>query len=326
MLHIIPTIDYEIFGNGNGDVNKHIINPANKMLEICDLLDIKLTIMFEVYEYLCFKKFDKELKVDLNYSPATLIKNQITKAYSSGHDIELHIHPQFKDMDYINGKFSIYNYKLSVLNMDTESCYDLIKKGLDTLNEVINRPNYKCVALRLSNMPWIQPPKNTIDAMKRLGLTFHSLDVIHTPPKQGFWELENSGIYELPINTMPVQLPYFLTIQRMITTLYIWLYSPPKILLEKNGEYLKNGGLFSKFDLSKLTTNQMLQHVEYSIAKFDFEHYEVPLIIIGHTKDFLNYRHFENFLRIVKKKYIITDSNIKFSTIQEFYSEVKLQS
>ena len=36
MKNILLTLDYELFGNGNGDVFKHIIEPTNILLALAE--------------------------------------------------------------------------------------------------------------------------------------------------------------------------------------------------------------------------------------------------------------------------------------------------
>ena len=51
MIPLILSLDYEIFGNGAGDVIRDVIEPTQRMLRICDRHGAKMTIMFEVGEY-----------------------------------------------------------------------------------------------------------------------------------------------------------------------------------------------------------------------------------------------------------------------------------
>lgn len=51
MKTLLFTLDYELYGNGSGDVFKHIIEPTDKILGIVEKYNAKLTIFFEVIEY-----------------------------------------------------------------------------------------------------------------------------------------------------------------------------------------------------------------------------------------------------------------------------------
>ena len=51
--------------------------------------------MFEVAEYWTFKKYDNHLTKKLGYSPSQMMEQQAIKAIMQGHDVQLHIHPQW---------------------------------------------------------------------------------------------------------------------------------------------------------------------------------------------------------------------------------------
>jgi hypothetical protein len=97
---IVLSVDYEIFGNGTGDVRQHIIDPTERMARICEEHHVPLCIFFEVEEYLGFVRHRDVLKNDLGYDPATLIRDQIVSLMRRGHDVQLHLHPQWYNATY----------------------------------------------------------------------------------------------------------------------------------------------------------------------------------------------------------------------------------
>ncbi|HEY2082401.1 MAG TPA: hypothetical protein VGI88_06410 [Verrucomicrobiae bacterium] len=88
-------MDYEIFGNGAGDVRQHVIDPTARMARLCEKYGAPLTVFFEVEEYLAFERHRTALVAALGYDPAGLIREQIVSLARSGHDIQLHLHPQW---------------------------------------------------------------------------------------------------------------------------------------------------------------------------------------------------------------------------------------
>ena len=76
-----------------------IIEPTNRILDICNRNGAKLTIMFEVAEYWAFKQYDDHLTNKLGYSPSQEMEQQAIKAIIQGHDVQLHIHPQWQRPD-----------------------------------------------------------------------------------------------------------------------------------------------------------------------------------------------------------------------------------
>ena len=65
------------------------------MARLCEKYGAPLTVFFEVEEYLAFEKFRDALWQQLGYDPAALIRQQIIALAKAGHDIQLHLHPQW---------------------------------------------------------------------------------------------------------------------------------------------------------------------------------------------------------------------------------------
>lgn len=95
MSHLILSVDYEVFGNGTGDVRQHVVEPTERMADLCRRAGVPLVVFFEVEEYLAFEKYAKPLKADLGYDPAKLVRDQVTALSRQGHDFQLHLHPEW---------------------------------------------------------------------------------------------------------------------------------------------------------------------------------------------------------------------------------------
>jgi hypothetical protein len=112
--HVVVSVDYEIFGNGEGDVRQHVVDPTERMAKLCEKYGAVLTVFFEVEEYLAFEKFRDALVKQLGYDPAALIRAQIVDLVKRGHDIQLHLHPEWHGADYKNGKWILQRDKMTV--------------------------------------------------------------------------------------------------------------------------------------------------------------------------------------------------------------------
>jgi hypothetical protein len=93
--HLLLTVDYEIFGNGSGDVRQHIVDPTERMARACERHGVPLTVFFEAEEYVAFEQNAARLRASLGYDPAELIRQQVADLARRGHDFQLHLHPQW---------------------------------------------------------------------------------------------------------------------------------------------------------------------------------------------------------------------------------------
>jgi len=317
MINIIVTVDYEIFGNGRGDVKTHMIKPMDEIFDICDKHSVNITVFFEVMEYLAFKKYDDLLKKRLGYSPKEEIEKQIIQAYRDGHDIQLHIHPQFRNMRYDGNRFKLDKDVKPYLDLNPDEIEEILRPGMETLESIVKSKDYNVRALRLSNIGWREVPENTIKPMKNLGLNTHSLSDKTPDNKKGYWEMGNE-VYEFPIHSKASSYLEFLDIRKLFTYFYIWSHTDVKILnndKKRKKDKTKDGKDFrSKWDFSKLTVEEMKDYLDLAKERYDHKEHEVPLVMIGHTKDFFNRKNFERFLKMVKN----SENQVRFETMNGF--------
>jgi len=174
-IKVIISGDYEIFGNGTGDVRRCMIEPTNDILDICNKYGAKFTIFAEMCEYWAFKHYAEELKNDLGYFPHKVIEEQLLRAVREGHDVQLHLHAQWINAAYAAGKWKL-NYEWWRLpdlphglgeNDDILSLRGIIRKGKETLESLLRTEDasYECIAFRSGG--WcIQPENEVLQALE----------------------------------------------------------------------------------------------------------------------------------------------------------------
>lgn len=114
MRHLILSVDYEIFGNGSGDVRRHAVDPAAEMARVCERFQAPLTVFFEAEEYVAFDQHAEALKKGLGYDPAALIRQQIISLVRRGHNVQLHLHPQWHGARYEGGRWRLNPQQMTV--------------------------------------------------------------------------------------------------------------------------------------------------------------------------------------------------------------------
>lgn len=114
MRYLVLTVDYEVFGNGTGDVRSHAVGPAERMARACDRHQVPLTVFFEAEEYIAFERHSHELDRALGYDPARLMREQAADLTRRGHDLQLHLHPQWYGAVYVSGHWTLLRDKETV--------------------------------------------------------------------------------------------------------------------------------------------------------------------------------------------------------------------
>jgi hypothetical protein len=158
---ICVTIDYELFGNGAGDIQTHIIRPTEELLTFFATKDIRATFFVEVAELLAFAEATRERGSNpllvRNYDA---IRGQLERVVAQGHDIQLHIHPQWLGAYRRNGLWFLSSEHCSLLQWGEEPLKELVQWGrtlLETLGHE-SQANYACRIFRAGGLHFDRTP------------------------------------------------------------------------------------------------------------------------------------------------------------------------
>ena len=346
MKHLILTLDYELFGDGSGDVFKHIVEPTNAILEVAEGYGAKITTFFEVVEYWRLKQeWESGNSMGYDRNPAEAMEQQVLDMMSRGHDVQLHIHPQWVDAKWEDGRWIVDfdNWRLSDFKTPTMTLNQLISKGKETLEAIIKPhfPDYECYAIRAGGYN-AQPSIEIVSAMRGLGFRVDSsivpgareqgmlsvYDYSPVPLDCGVWNVreeldkqysQSTGIIELPIVAFPVlRLLKFMSLTRIKSILQN-RKSAKASFSAKTSEGGKSGGVLNKlsFFFKKeyqtwdycLFPNWMHRHFLRKVLK---QQSRDTFIVIGHPKSLVSIKSLDYLL----KK---THSRFSFETISGYH-------
>ncbi|MBI3260126.1 MAG: hypothetical protein HYZ54_11725, partial [Ignavibacteriae bacterium] len=172
-LHrIVISLDYETWhpsvpSGKRIDWEETVITPTNRLLEICNKYNAKLTIFFEIGEYYWLKENRPET--------AVAIENQLKEVIATGHDVQLHIHTSWlpetgasynpiTDTWFWDNRYQkLHDYPFGI-----EKLLRRCKNDLEALLQPIN-PDYKVTTFRAGAYQ-IQPSKQIVDALLAVGI------------------------------------------------------------------------------------------------------------------------------------------------------------
>lgn len=333
MRSLVLSVDYEIFGNGTGDVRQHVTIPTERMTRLCEKYNIPLTIFLETEEYFSFIQNAGQLKADLGCDPAQLIREQMVELIRRGHDVQLHLHPEWYGARYEQGKWVLRPEKQTVDALfETEeetSIYIGSRKQL--LRELLQEAESQrdVVAYRAGAFS-AQPSVKLLGALAANGISLDSsvvkgltrrngivsMDYRNAPSAKNPWRVgtdvakedSQGAIWELPI--------YSVTQRRF-----------------QQATWTRLRAKFSK-NVPKNRQRQMVQQLgmgknPVSVLKFLFQPVPIKLdyhnlspetllhwiksapppqaglpdlvMLIGHTKEHINDEAFDAFLQLVSR-------------------------
>ncbi|HEX2955526.1 MAG TPA: hypothetical protein VHO70_01770 [Chitinispirillaceae bacterium] len=330
-MDILITIDYELFGNGTGDVKSHMIEPTQKLMSLGERYNVPITFFVEVEEFLAFERYATELTGILGYNPADLIRNQIIDMIRRGHDVQLHIHPQWKDAHLENGIWVLDRNATSIdaLFSKEDEAVQYVKARKNVLEKLFETidPGRKVSAFRAGAF-CAQPGKLLIPALCQNGIKFESsvvnglyrthgqgeLDYRYAPVANS-WRVKEDVAVEDPSGTL-TEIPIGSRMQWRFQQLSygrIKAKFSRKVPREKQQETLKEIGVSknplsvirfllkkapTKFDIHNVEARTLLKLIKSSCHLKDNPQ---TVVLIGHTKEHLSDNNVENFLGSIQK-------------------------
>ncbi|HRI25356.1 MAG TPA: hypothetical protein PLZ45_11805 [Ferruginibacter sp.] len=333
--------DWEVMGNGLGNVAQLQYLPSMFFMKLARRLGIKLTFMVDVVQQLEYRKYasgnDFNLKLQKN-----LWDDSVRLMKSYGFDVQLHLHPQWMnakkegDFFFLSDNWNFGRYT------DAEQDY-LISESVNYLHDLLRPidPDYKVVAYKGGS--WgLQPSGNLLKNMEKHGIKivtgvrqgmylpgngvdYRSLEESTMPYYPVYDDLckvspDKKGVFIIPLQTVTpgvAGLGYLAVdlVKRKISKKdsmrhYYDGQVPAKIYeLSPIAEESK-----PRFPYVSYKTHLKIGNQPFSYLKASFDqvikqlsgtaHKKIPILIECHTKQYNNYYgDIERFLAYVQDKY-----------------------
>ncbi len=188
-IRLALTDDWELRGNGSGNIEQIQFRALRELIDLYDSHGVKSTFNAEVMQQLTFRNLQDnhpQLK-----PLADSWDEHVRLAYSRGHDVQLHIHPQWSRFRFENNQWSLSG-DWSLLNYQPEASYAMLSAAKEYLEALLKplAPNYRCVSFR-SGSSAIAPSPFVLGQLAQLGIVF-----------------DMSIIQGLRVNTRNLQLDY----------------------------------------------------------------------------------------------------------------------
>ena len=146
-IYLALTHDWELRGDGSGDIERIQFAPLRRLLEIYAKFGARTTILPDLMQQLAFRRGESahpELK-PLGDS----WDQHLRDSFLQHHDIQLHLHPQWLNAHYEKGRWQPHG-DWSILNYERDAAYLMLARGKQYL-ETLLRPihsSYRCLAFR----------------------------------------------------------------------------------------------------------------------------------------------------------------------------------
>lgn len=168
-IDLVLSDDWELRGDGSGSVRELQFVTLERLLEIYERYELRASINAEVLQQLAHRRFGTE-HVELQ-DVADEWDRVVIDAYSRGHDVQLHLHPQWSDASYEERRWQLGgSWELPVYPPDDVRV--MLSRAKDYLEELLHgagHSGYRCVTFRSGGWAFA-PSDHIIPALKELGI------------------------------------------------------------------------------------------------------------------------------------------------------------
>ncbi len=333
MRAICLTVDHEIFGNGTGDVRQHMTEPMERMAAACENHGMPLTVFFEVEEYLAFVREREKLAAVLGYDAAAEVRAQAVDLARRGHDLQLHVHPEWVGSSFENGSWKLHSDKRTVHSLFSSQAEttEYIRSRKAAVDEFwAEAGSERRVTAFRAGAFCAQPGEHLLPALTANGIVIDSssvkgmtrnddqvhLDFRAAPRDRRHWSV-STDVAQEDLNGAVLEIPIYSRMGRRIQQM-----TPRRLLAkfsgnvpkEKQREMVNQLGMGRspasvarflarpfpiKLDFHNMSARQMLRWIKNAptAPAGDMD----VIVLIGHSKEHRDHANFEAFLAGVAK-------------------------
>lgn len=315
MIECVFTIDYEIYGNGEGSLKELVYEPAERLMEVFRKWDARFVPFVEVAELEVIEAKGTDSAIDL-------VKKQVRDFYKEGFVPGLHLHPQWYKARYEKGRWQLDYSEYNLCTLPEERIIQIVDRAIDYFRHLLGVTDFTPLSFRAGN--WLlQPTRTVAKVLADRGILVdssvfkggrrheHNLDYRCAVKNGHYWRFrEDAGVpdpagsmLELPIHSQMV--PFW----KMPTT--------KRLSMERHNFSVNHAGRKTfyrlldllriwhplKLDFCRMTINEISRMLDVVIQEDRLNPTLLrPIVAIGHTKELFDLETVEAFLSYLKNK------------------------
>lgn len=311
--HLILTLDYELFGNGSGCLRHCVQAPTEQCLDTLASVDAPMSFFVDASEFLALKNHPEQ------FSDYPIIEQQLTQAMSNGHSLQLHLHPQWLNARFDRDEWQLDLSRWRIGDLNQADLEQSLNEGWDYLNSLIIGDKTRHLTTFRAGGWAIQPALRVLKALYDKGVRLESTVApgafnwaggdwydFSKAPNLPFWHIERdvcqaelpsserSQLLEVPIcsarigrfrhakmlKALKVRPPFpsgcYGTYDGPNSSAQSWLGKLSKVV---------NIG-HCMLDFSTVSGDVLIDMTRQHMAKFSNIPHPVPIVAIGHNKNF----------------------------------------
>jgi hypothetical protein len=329
MIECVFTVDYEIYGNGEGSLRELVLEPAERLKEIFRKHGARFVVFPDVAELEMIEAHAADPMIGS-------IKAQLNGLQKDGFELGLHIHPWWYNARRENGTWVLDQREYNLCTQPVERINEIVDRAIGYLRKLAGAPGFAPLSFRAGHLLF-QPTQPLGDILAARGVRLdssvykgglwrrHKLDYRRAPKRAYYWGFrgdvtipDSQGVLlEIPIFTR--QAPVW----RLLTTKRVGLQQTGATSAQTGRKVLGRIADFArfryplKFDLGQMTKDEMARMTNHILNNDRRDPSEFhPVVAIMHTKDPIDYDAVDSVLDVLDQ------NNIKISTLADVHRKI----
>jgi hypothetical protein len=169
-VQLVLSDDWELRGDGSGNMRAIQFATLRRLCEVYERHGLRGSFNAEVFQQIVHRRL--QAKHPELGELADEWEEAVRDAYRSGHDIQLHLHPQWSDASYADGRWRL-GASWSLAEYPRAAVEEMLGAAKAELESVLRPvdPSYRCVAFRAGS--WcIAPSDHALEVLAGLGIAF----------------------------------------------------------------------------------------------------------------------------------------------------------
>ncbi len=326
MISCVFTIDYEIYGNGDGTLTSLVYEPAAKFAALFQKWGLRFVTFAEVAELEMIETHGTDPGTDA-------VNHQLRELYRNGFELGLHLHPQWYNAQYRGGSWSLDYGEYNLCTLGPERIEQIIDRSIAYCRRLLDVPDFTPFSFRAGN--WLlQPTRTVASVLAARGIRIdssvfkggvrheHHLDYRRALNNGYYWRFGDNvdtpdpdgALLELPIYTRMVPIWNILTAKRLNLERRSLSVTPTFRQRLHRGMDVARLWHPLKLDFCRMDINEMTRLID-GVVREDRESPDIfrPLIAIGHTKELFDLAVVDLLLSYLEQ------NRIEVSTLKKIY-------
>ena len=166
MIDCVFTLDYEIYGNGEGSLRDLVLDPTRQLAELFQEFGVPFVVFAEAVEFARME----ETRSDPDCAS---VWAQLREMRDAGHEIALHIHPWWANARYETGQWRLDWTERNICTLKPDRVEAIVSAAIGYLRNGLGDPRFTPLSFR-SGLWVMQPTEVIANVLARHGVRVDS--------------------------------------------------------------------------------------------------------------------------------------------------------